>query len=185
MNVDRFWKIIDEARAEAGGWEEMDGPLQDLLTELELDDLLLWAHIFDEYQRLSYKSKLWAAAYVINGGCGDDGFDYFRAWLTAQGREVFHEALRDPDCLAEVSSCEGDVEFEDLLGAAATAFFTNMDRGRDYDLYQTELERRPLPQAVQDEMSAGIDYAADIDVQWDEDEGLDELLPKLCGAFEW
>jgi hypothetical protein len=37
----------------------------------------------------SYTNPLWAAAYVINGGCSDDGFDYFRGWLIAQGREVF------------------------------------------------------------------------------------------------
>ena len=27
----------------------------------------------------SYRSSLWAAAYVINAGCSDDGFGYFAA----------------------------------------------------------------------------------------------------------
>ena len=185
MDIDRFWELIDEAREQAGSWEEMDGPLEAALSGLELDELLLWAQIFNEYQRLSYKSKLWAAGYIINGGCSDDGFDYFRAWLTAQGREVFHEALHDPDSLADVSSCEGDVEFEDLLSVAARAFFVKTNQGRDYEFYSAELERRPLPQAIRDEMLTGLDYAVDIDIQWDEDKGLEELLPKLCDAFEW
>jgi len=25
------------------------------------------------------------AAYIINGGCSDDGFEYFRRWLVLQG----------------------------------------------------------------------------------------------------
>ncbi|WP_342210876.1 LysR family transcriptional regulator [Streptomyces sp. DH-12] len=45
---------------------------------------------------------LWAAAYVINGGCSDDGFDYFRGWLIAQGREVFERAVARPGALADL-----------------------------------------------------------------------------------
>ncbi|MFE5591185.1 DUF4240 domain-containing protein [Streptomyces sp. NPDC056549] len=33
------------------------------------------------------------AAYMVNGGCCDDGFDYFRGWLIAQGRNVFERAV--------------------------------------------------------------------------------------------
>jgi hypothetical protein len=29
----------------------------------------------------------WGAAYLANGGCSDDGFDYFRGWLIGQGRK--------------------------------------------------------------------------------------------------
>jgi len=52
----------------------------------------------------SYRSSLWAAAYVINGGCSDDGFDYFRAWLMLQGRETFGQAVADPDSLADLAA---------------------------------------------------------------------------------
>ena len=44
---------------------------------------------------------LWAAAYMICGGCSDDGFRDFRAWLIAQGREVFKGAVPNPDSLAD------------------------------------------------------------------------------------
>ena len=52
----------------------------------------------------SYRSSLWAAAYVINGGCSDDGFDYFRGWLMLQGREAFGQAVADPDSLADLAA---------------------------------------------------------------------------------
>ncbi|MFC9245678.1 DUF4240 domain-containing protein [Streptomyces sp. NPDC057136] len=69
----------------------------------------------------SCTNPLWAAAYVINGGCSDDGFDYFRGWLIAQGREVFERTAADPDALAEVpivraSAADGlDLACEEVL----------------------------------------------------------------------
>ncbi|WP_257233953.1 DUF4240 domain-containing protein [Streptomyces sp. JV178] len=48
----------------------------------------------------SYRAPLWAAAFTINGGCSDDGFDYVRGWLVLQGHEVFERAVADPDSLA-------------------------------------------------------------------------------------
>jgi hypothetical protein len=42
---------------------------------------------------------LWAAAYLIEGGC-DDGFMDFRAGLMLQGRTAFEAAVADPDSLA-------------------------------------------------------------------------------------
>ena len=47
----------------------------------------------------AYRQELWGAAYLINGGCSDDGFVYFLGWLIAQGRDVYQAALPDPDSL--------------------------------------------------------------------------------------
>jgi hypothetical protein len=52
---------------------------------------------------------LWGAAYLINGGCSDDGFDYFRRWLILQGHKVFQAAIANPDSLADV--VDPDEEF--------------------------------------------------------------------------
>jgi hypothetical protein len=46
----------------------------------------------------------------MNGGCSDDGFEYFRAWLLAQGRDTFEKALEDPDTLAALEDPEGELE---------------------------------------------------------------------------
>jgi hypothetical protein len=156
MNHNEFWEIIDKAREEADGWEDMWDPLVNRLSALDIPDIMLWQRIFGEYQRLSYKNKLWAAAYIINGGCSDDGFDYFRGWLTAQGRTVFLNALKDPESLAEVDSCEEGVEFEYILGAAATAYFRKTGASRDYDAFDAELGRHPLPDEAKAAMAAEI-----------------------------
>ena len=188
MDVKQFWAIIDCARSKSEDWEEMIPPLVNELSKLDVSDIMLWAQIFSEYQRLSYKEKLWAAAYVINGGCSDDGFDYFRAWLTAQGQAVFEMALKDPDSLAEVEACEEDVEFEDMLSVACDAYFKKLQiKDRSYDRYYAELDKYPLPAEIKSEMIAGIEYAADIDANWDDDdeESLAKLVPKLCEAFDF
>ena len=185
MNHTQFWQIIDKAREKGDGWEEMFEPLVKLLQKLDMADIMLWHQIFTEYQRLSYKEKLWAAAYIINGGCSDDGFDYFRGWLTAQGKEVFMKALADPDSLADEEACEEDVAFEDILGAAPDAYFEKLKmKERDYDKFDAELDKYPLPDEIKTAMAAEIRYADDIDVKWNEG-GLPRLLPKLCEVFGW
>lgn len=188
MDTSAFWTIIDAARADAGNdWEDMLAPLQQRLSALEKADLMLWQQIFYEYHHLSYKNKLWAAAYIINGGCSDDGFDYFRGWLIAQGKRVFMDALRDPDSLAGVDSCEGDVEYEDILSAAMEVYFRAYTGGaREYDAWSAELDAHPLPGAMAEEMKREIRYAEDIDKDWDDEDedALAAWLPKLAEAFE-
>jgi hypothetical protein len=43
-----------------------------------------------------------AAAILMNRGCSEASFFYFRAWLIAQGRRVFDRAAHSVDCLAKV-----------------------------------------------------------------------------------
>jgi hypothetical protein len=148
MDANKFWSIIDQARKKAGHWEEMILPLMEVLAELDVPEIMTWTQIFYEYQQLSYKNKLWAAAYVINGGCSDDGFDYFRAWLTAQGKDVFMAALHDPDSLADVEDCEDDVEFEDMLSAGSEAYFKKLNAPRDYDKFYEMLDQYPLTETI-------------------------------------
>jgi hypothetical protein len=47
-----------------------------------------------------YRWDAWAAAYLIGGGCSDDGFMDFRAGVIAQGRDWYQKAAGSPDSLA-------------------------------------------------------------------------------------
>lgn len=99
MDKQTFWKLIETAReqAEADRVPERASALLAGLPEAEIAaaQQVLWDLLAE-----SYRSPLWAAAYVINGGCSDDGFDYFRGWLLTQGQEAFEASLADPDSLA-------------------------------------------------------------------------------------
>ena len=47
---------------------------------------------------------MWAAGFIINSGCSDDGFTDFRGWLIAQGKAIYESALDDPETLVDVAS---------------------------------------------------------------------------------
>jgi hypothetical protein len=74
------------------------------------------------FDRDAYRWDLWAAAYVINGGASDDGFEYFLGWLMAQGRTRWEATLADPDSLADIVDADtGDLDGEELLYIALAA----------------------------------------------------------------
>ncbi len=113
MRVEDFWHIIEKARLEVD--EEIDrqcSALKSSLLQLESSDMQAFeTHYYDALDA-AYRQDLWAAAYLINDGCSDDGFDYFRDWLIAQGESVYRAALRNPDSLAAVitpGECEADM----------------------------------------------------------------------------
>jgi hypothetical protein len=60
----------------------------------------------------AYAWPLWGAAYIIQGGCGDDAFTDFRASLISRGQISYEQALSDPDSLAGQEIDEGAWFFE-------------------------------------------------------------------------
>jgi hypothetical protein len=183
MKIPLFWRLIEGAKEKGEGWQNMLQPLIDKLACYEIGEIMYWKQIFNEYQILSYKNKLWAAAHIINGSCSDEGFDYFRAWLIAQGKAVFTSALANPDSLADVATCEANVKFEALPGAPVEAYFKRTNYKRVYDTFNKDLAKFPLPLRIKLKMQADTRYAKDINVEWDEEDDLSALLPKLCAKF--
>ena len=186
MDCKKFWEIIDEARESAGGWEDMYAPLVEKLSKFSDEEIIRWGQIFSLYQKLSYKDRLWAAAYVINGGCSDDGFDYFRGWLTAQGKDVFLNALRDPDSLVELEPEDGEAEFEDMLSVSTYAYFKKHNLKQEYDRYYSEHDKHPLSDEEIAAIESEIVYAEETSLDWGADESLlKEIVPRLCQHFKW
>ena len=73
--------------------------------------------------RRLHLGSLSVLAYLINGGCSDDGFAYFRSWLISRGRAAYAAAVRNPDSLAGlVDPDRDDYEFEDLWGIAQEVY---------------------------------------------------------------
>jgi hypothetical protein len=66
---------------------------------------------------------MWCAGYIINGGCSDDGFEYFRLWVISRGKDVYYNAKANPDNLAAlVANRFNNYEFESFWYTALTAF---------------------------------------------------------------
>ncbi|MGW7437830.1 DUF4240 domain-containing protein [Streptomyces sp. NPDC054849] len=172
MDKQTFWKLIETARADAAA-EEVAPRAAELLsgfpeTEIAAAQQVLWDLLAE-----SYRNPLWAAAYVINGGCSDDGFDYFRGWLLTQGRAAFDAALADPDSLAAHpavrDAAAGGLELwdEEALSIAWTAYGTAT--GRELPADSFTIRYPPL------------DPSWDFD--FDDEEEITARLPRLSALF--
>jgi hypothetical protein len=103
MQLDQFWQFVEMAKAKADGdTEARVDALRSVLSGLSPAELQSFQNHYDRLIAMAYRWDLWAAAYIINGGCSDDGFRYFRDWLISEGRSTFENALKDPDSLADL-----------------------------------------------------------------------------------
>ncbi|WP_405853696.1 DUF4240 domain-containing protein [Streptomyces sp. NBC_00090] len=125
MDKQQFWQLIEAARNQASNPNDGEAVAREatsLLASRPVEEIVAAEQVLRDLMVDSYTNPLWAAAHIANGGCSDDGFDYFRGWLIAQGREVFEHVVADPDALAELpivqaSAADGrDLEGEDMLG---------------------------------------------------------------------
>ncbi|MFC6595091.1 DUF4240 domain-containing protein [Kitasatospora paranensis] len=128
MDEQQFWDVIAEARRQGGeDAEAVAAHAADLLAARPRADILDAERVLQGLLADSYRGELWGAAYLINGGCSDDGFDYFRGWLVTRGREVFEQAVAEPDSLAGLAAVRAaaeageDLDGEDTLAVAWTA----------------------------------------------------------------
>jgi Protein of unknown function (DUF4240) len=129
MRTDDFWAVISRATADrpASPAEVAKRAAADLATR-DPEEIVAWGRHLDKVMVASGTQDLWAAAYLINGGCSDEGFDAFRGWLIAHGREAVAQSVRSPDALAELPAVQaasenGAVfEAEEVLLIAADAY---------------------------------------------------------------
>jgi hypothetical protein len=123
MDAATFWQLIEESRENAGGdLDEQAADLTDLLSDLPPDEILAFDRYFRQLLAEAYRWDLWGAAFIIDGGCSDDGFEYFRCWLISQGERVYREALADPESLADRAEADRAYEAESMLYAAGDAY---------------------------------------------------------------
>ncbi|WP_210366009.1 DUF4240 domain-containing protein [Bacillus sp. REN3] len=177
MTEDLFWGLLETAKQKGEDLEEQFEWLVSHLMRKPLKDIVLFDYFFNENYRKSYTSDLWAAAYIVMGGCSDDCFDYFRAWLMYLGKESYYACIEDPEkmipYLKILEEAEEAPQFEDLLMAASMAYEekTGMDFDEYYDLYVKLTGDEQIDQ--------------EIEFDWDEDdeEGLKRKYPLLWKHF--
>lgn len=83
MELDRFWEIISESRRDFssqlvdGNMDRQLEVLKELLLVLPVEDVAAFSNTFRKLYLDAYKWELWAAAYIVEGGCGDDSLQIF------------------------------------------------------------------------------------------------------------
>src|SRR4051794_17412386 len=123
MDESTFWKIVEDSKAETTpALSNQPAMLQKRLEALPPREILEFAKIFHALREQAYRWDLWAAAYIIEGGCSDDGFMDFRSGLIGLGRDAYFDALRDPNTLARQPTTGVDFSQERLAYAARRAY---------------------------------------------------------------
>jgi hypothetical protein len=170
MDTRQFWKLIEDARAQIADpadCEAIAAWAAALLSAFPREEIVAAQRVLEGLLVASYGNTLWAAASLINGGCGDDGFEYFRGWLIVQGREVFEQSVADPDSLADLPVIgpprigSPSIECEETLSIAMRAYkaatgeeippdvftlcYPEPDAGWDFDFTDRSKMKRRLP----------------------------------------
>lgn len=168
MDENIFWNLIEQSLKKSDGELSVQHEvLLSKLADLSAEEIIDFDKIFNRHHIESYTSNLWAAAYIINGGCSDDVFDYFRGWLISRGKDVFENALKDPSSIADIIDIDEfeEAEFEDILYLAHDVYRMKTNLDNFYEL--TERVKYP-----------------EIELTWSEDEScLVEMFPRLTSIF--
>jgi hypothetical protein len=144
MNVETFWELIDTTREASGGDTSKQADLLvNALVPLSLDEIFAFETIWDDLMDFAYDAAPWDAAYIIGCGCGDDGFWEFRAWLIAQGKEVYEKALADPESLVDLIEMDKDAQEGALIYVVMTAY--EQKTGKEMPIRESKVSR-PIAQ---------------------------------------
>ena len=101
MGEDQFWNIIEKSLTETKRQDDQEVWLINELQKLSLEEIIGFRLRTDKLLYDTYTSEMWCAAYVINGGCSDDCFEYFRCWLISRGENTYKKAKENPDSLID------------------------------------------------------------------------------------
>ena len=164
----QFWSIIEKSSEHAAsGQDAQVAALRELLQELTVDEIVGFQRCYDERMIGSYHWDLWGAAYVIRGGCSDDGFQDFRSWLISKGESVYREALRDPETLDAAIVDDDDCQFEEFQYVASQVWEQKTRK---------DLSRFPTLDSEYPESPSGQEWS-------EEGDDLQRRFPKLWKRF--
>jgi Protein of unknown function (DUF4240) len=145
LDEDLYWKLITDSLKKSEDQDEQEEHLVNKISKLTSEEMIGFRLRTDKLLFDTYTSEMWCAGYIINGGCSDDGFEYFRNWVISRGKEVYYKAKENPDSLIEEiekHEIEEDCDFEAFWYVALEAF--NQRTGKDlyeyidYDNFKTK-----------------------------------------------
>ncbi len=172
MDVETFWELIEKSGGD-------DKRLATLLQELKSEEIRGFGDLLDIFHSKAYNWNLWAAAYLINGGCSEEEFDQFVYWLISRGEETYSNSVDDPDYLAEIVTVD-DNTFDD-------SFIISIARALDR-LGKT-IDGRAVVTIPAELMKFKKKPTKPRGKEWEDDSDLPEMYPKLGEKYaemlEW
>lgn len=132
LAIDLYWQIIENSLDTADSLAQQEENLIKELIRLTPEDIIGFKLRTEFLLFQSYQSELWCAATIMNEECSEEGFDFFRLWLISQGKDIFTDAIMNPDLLAKYFDegfNEDDLyEFESFSTIPDKAFILNYNQ---------------------------------------------------------
>ena len=155
MSEKDFWRVIEAVKHAAGAdFNARPALLQRQLMALTPQEIQGFQQRYEALLLEADRWDLWGAADLMNGGCSDDGFKYFRDWLISEGQKTYKAAVAQPDSLAAFAPREF-FELEQFGYAALKAYAAQgageleRDFRVEYSVTQgVELTRADLPKVL-------------------------------------
>jgi hypothetical protein len=123
LDEDKFWLIIEHSLKKSQNQDDQERFLVEEIEQLSPKEMIGFRLRTDKLLYDTYNSEMWCAGYIMNGGCSDDGFEYFRCWLISRGKNTYYKAKSNPDYLVnEISEGSEFYDFESFWYVALTAF---------------------------------------------------------------
>lgn len=166
LDEELYWSIIDQSLHNSHNQDEQAAFLVKAIGQLTPKQMIGFRLRTDKLLYDTYTSDMWCAAYIMNQGCSDDSFEYFRNWVISRGKAVYYAAKANPDSLISEVNEEADMyDFEDFWYVANDAFQQKTGKDLydfiDYEHFKTKEGQYP-----------------EIQFTWEEDEP--ESMRKIC-----
>jgi hypothetical protein len=142
LDENLYWSIIEKSLKSTSDQEAQEQFLIKEIRNLTPKQMIGFRLRTDKLLYDTYNSEMWCAGYIMNGGCSDDGFEYFRNWVISRGKETYYNAKQNPDTLINhVIEGEDYYDFESFWYVALEAFQQKTGKDLydyiDYDNFKT------------------------------------------------
>lgn len=103
MTEKLFWKLI--AKAKTRNWRDAEnhqGKIMHVMQRQKAQTIVYSQLMLQHFMNLANDWRLRGAVYVVHGGCSDEEFLDFRAWLVFQGAKVYTRMSKKPEYLGRL-----------------------------------------------------------------------------------
>jgi hypothetical protein len=157
-----FWVLIESNRIKSNDKIDFIENISNDLENFKSSEIKRFERIFlTKYEELN-RWDIWALAYIVRGGCGDDAFDYFKAWVISKGKNTF-QAIKQLKIQELKHHFDEDPQFEEILSLSESVYESKTG------------ELMPLVKVKRQKL---------IGAEWDEN-NIELEFPELCKLFEW
>ncbi len=116
-----FWELIKLNREKSEDKFDFIENLSNQLEEFKLTEIKRFERTFlSKYNELN-RWEIWALAYIVRRGCGDDAFDYFKAWVISKGKEAF-EDIKNLNILELKKHFDEEPQLEEMFSLAENVY---------------------------------------------------------------